>query len=118
VIDTWVIAVAAALVALHAGAALWVWRRPGAFRWVPALNAAVAGGVMLYWALYGFRLGHLTGGDALIPGAEAAVLLLSLLGLRGVLSARWPHLCVFAVHALASLAVLLFMLTFRMDRLF
>ncbi len=117
-IDTWVIAVAAVLVALHAGVVLRVWRRPGAFRLVPALNAGVAGGVVLYWALYGFRLGHLPDGDALIPGVEAAVLLLSLLGLQGLLSARWPHLCVFAVHALASLAVLLFMLTFRMDRLF
>lgn len=117
-IDAWVIAVAAALVALHAGVVLRLWREPGAFRWVPAVNAAVAGGVVLYWALYGFRLGHLAGSDALIPGAEAAVLLLSLLGLRGLFSARWPHLCVFAVHALASLAVLLFMLTFRMDRLF
>lgn len=116
--DAWVIAVAAVVLVLHGGVFLLVQTLQPLFWPVPALNGALAGGVLFYWLQRRQSLGGLAGADWLFPLAEGGVLLLAVLGLLGVLPARGLHWLIFAVNAILALAFLGFMLVFRLERLF
>ncbi|RCX21992.1 hypothetical protein [Thioalbus denitrificans] len=116
--DAWVIAVAAAVLLLHGGVFLLTQALHSLFWPVPALNGAIAGGVLFYWLDRWETPGTLAGADGLFPLVEGGVLLLSVLGLLGILPARGPHWLIFAVNAILALAFLGFMLVFRLERLF
>jgi len=116
--DEWLITVAAGLLVLHGGTFLLAQMLPPASWPVPALNGAVAGVVALFWLNRRLTIGHLPWIDNLILLAEGGVVLFSVLSLLGVLRARGLHWLVFSVHALLALALLGFLLSLRMMRLF
>jgi hypothetical protein len=107
---------AVVIVLLLAHIAVLIWRRDS-IGWVAGLNLLVSAGVTVYWAMH---FADLRGSVELVwgfVGFELAVLIVSSLA---VLQVRIPAAVMwtaFAAHAALAAAALIFMLTFRMDRL-
>lgn len=107
---------------VHVAVGVIAWRRLSEWPLVPIVNLAVALCVLGYWATrwysYIFRGITWYWNDQLIPLYGAVALCLALLSLTGRLQVNWPNVVVFAIHTLVSVAAVLFVSFFRMDRLF
>ena len=110
--------IAAVLMAAHIGVLVWfIWFRREMAP-VLALNLIVSGGVMVFWAP---RIGELFNYVDTVWAFVAFELVVFLTTLAAIFTSRVPPAVTwiaFAAHAVLIAAALVFMLTFKMTRLF
>ena len=92
------------------------------FSWIPACNAVVSGGIVIYWIqkwysyLFESLRWHLT--EQWIPAYGLVALLLCAAYALGRRPPAWIHTVLFHLHMLLLFAAAVFFSTFELDRLF
>lgn len=106
----------------HAIVGVLAWRHLGDARLLPVLNAFAAICVIAYWTMRWY--GNISRGavwywtDQLVPLYAIVSLCAALMTLTGRMQVTWPNILVFVVNSMASVAAVLFVSTFRVNRLF
>lgn len=116
-IDQIVEAVATLLLLAHAGAFVWAGLLRKGIASVLALNLIVSASIVIYWAPHILELLKYVDAELAFVGFELFVLGTSLFAVK---STRVPRTIIwfeFGVHALFVVAALVFMLTFKINRL-
>lgn len=121
-IDTIVKIICWLLLIAHLFTAVFAVKFPVHIRLVPVLNMLVSIGVLVYWLddwLAWFTRGvRLYATDQLIPLFSTVVLAVSILYLFGKNIGTPVHWGIFIVHFIIIIIATLFMMFFKMDRLF
>lgn len=98
------------------------WRRLSEVPLVPALNLVVAlcviGYAVTQWYGNAFRGVQWNWEDQAVPVYGVVMLCVAGLALAGRLTASWPNVFVFVVDAFVSVGAVVFVSTFRVNRLF
>jgi hypothetical protein len=98
------------------------WRYHAGLRYLPWLNFVTAGGVVVYWMQrwYGVLVHGIRwyGTDQLLPAYALVVCVVSVLAISRQVKLVPLHWTVFAAHLIVLIGAAVFMVTFKMDRLF